>query len=114
MAGRLCQHLPAGWHSQAAHSAPAQATQLREYVDQHSFRRLVDVIIVSPLSRALETAVGAFGGADADAGSDGLLMRAITAEEVRSGFVSFCTPVSPCWLGMVDFAAAAHGAEPPR
>lgn len=60
----------------------SQASQLSDYVDKHKIKREVDVVIVSPLSRALETAVGAFGGSEASTGNGSILMQPLTHEEV--------------------------------
>ena len=59
-------------------------------MDKNKIKRMVDVVIVSPLSRALETAVGAFGGPDKAAEDGSLLMRALTAEEACPFFTSGC------------------------
>ena len=69
-----------------------QASQLADYVDKHNIKREVDVVIVSPLSRALETAVGAFGGSEVQPGSGSVLMQSLKAEEVSSSFAAAC----PC------------------
>ena len=67
---------------QPADTVRSQASQLSDYVDKHKIKREVDVVIVSPLSRALETAVGAFGGSEASTASGSILMQPLTHEEV--------------------------------
>ena len=72
-----------------------QASQLADYVDKHKIKREVDVVIVSPLSRALETAVGAFGGSEVTSGSGSVLMQSLKAEEVSISFTAACSCMSP-------------------
>ena len=62
-----------------------QAHALRDHIRALAEPLGVDVVIVSPLSRALETAVGVFGGAELLPGEEGEPLMALKSEPVRLG-----------------------------
>jgi broad specificity phosphatase PhoE len=73
----------AAYRSEAFFDAPltalgwSQATALRAHVQkQPRLRSALDLVVVSPLTRALQTAVAAFGGEDTASADEPLLMSA--------------------------------------
>lgn len=63
-----------------------QAHALRDHIHSLPEPLGVDAVIVSPLSRALETAVGVFGGNELRPGEEAKpLMTALESEPVRLG-----------------------------
>ena len=63
-----------------------QAHALRDHIAALPEPLRVEAVIVSPLSRALETAAGAFGGGTWRSASEGpLLMAGLESEPVRQG-----------------------------
>ena len=89
MAGRQDQAAYLSSHYFDAHLTEhgwRQAHALRDHIAALPEPLRVDAIIVSPLSRALETAAGAFGGGAWRSAADGPpLMSALESEPVRQG-----------------------------
>ena len=89
MAGRLDQAAYLSHNYFDAHLTEhgwRQAHALRDHIAALPEPLLVDAVIVSPLSRALETAAGAFGGGAWRSADDGPpLMAALESEPVRQG-----------------------------
>jgi hypothetical protein len=82
------------------HNNLTQAKAVQEHVSTHKLR--VDVVLVSPLTRALETAVGCFGNhSSLPRNGDTLLMQQLTAQPgVRSAHPAVAAHSVPPFVAM--------------